>query len=465
VRATFFIPLVLLAIGNGLCEAALTKSPLGELRAELALATDEADKQAIIELTRRILDLAPSDAKIWEQLARTQFETKDTDRCSKTLDIWEKNAKPRPPVIDDIRGDVANAREQFKDAERYWRAFVAVQPKAGDTLDKIVDLFERRKAWRAGLEISNRAIAVKDTAGRRVLRARFYLRLRNWDAALADIHKANALDASDASVKTWLPKFEQLQKYLPRIKALDAVLAKPGDTAEPWLDRARLLVLSGQPDLALNDAIEAFDNRLPKQSMRARIQSGEALQDVGRSEDAAKMNVAHDLIRAEDHHVSEKALSSLWESDTRISQNPDKTEPLTERANVLRRLNQYVLALTDAQAALDIDPRNGPAHFESAHALDGLGRFSEALKHAVTATEINPNSAVSWYYRGILEAHQADFSAAIESQKRSLAVRESVVALREREKCERRLGRIREAEADSRRLSEIGNQSGESLSP
>jgi hypothetical protein len=40
----------------------------------------------------------------------------------------------------------------------------------------------------------------------------------------------------------------------------------------------------------------------------------------------------------------------------------------------------------------------------------------------------------------------------VESQSRSLGIRESSVALLEREKCERRLGKISEADADLRRI-------------
>jgi tetratricopeptide (TPR) repeat protein len=95
------------------------------------------------------------------------------------------------------------------------------------------------------------------------------------------------------------------------------------------------------------------------------------------------------------------------------------------------------------------------AHFEAAHALDALGRTKEAMSHISIATELDPNDPVMWYYRGLLEAQRADFAAAIQSQTRSLAIRESYVALLEREKCERRTGRIVEADADAARRNQL----------
>ena len=87
-----------------------------------------------------------------------------------------------------------------------------------------------------------------------------FLRLNNWDAAFADMAKANKMDATNPQVKEWLPEFERLQKFLPQIKALDAQIAKsPNDpgVAGLFLDRAHVLILAGRPLLAV-------DEKLPK---------------------------------------------------------------------------------------------------------------------------------------------------------------------------------------------------------
>jgi hypothetical protein len=68
---------------------------------------------------------------------------------------------------------------------------------------------------------------------------------------------------------------------------------------------------------------------------------------------------------------------------------------------------------------------------------------------------LDPRDPAIWYYRGLLEARRADFESAILFQSRSLAIRESNEALLEREKCERRTGRIAEAEADAQRRKQL----------
>src|SRR5206468_8194446 len=116
---------------------------------------------------------------------------------------------------------------------------------------------------------------------------------------------------------------ERLQKFLPRIKALDARIAKsPNDPAAAGLllDRARLFTLAGRPLLALDDAERAL--KLQPTSLRARIQTAEALLDVNRAEDAAKLEVGKDLLRGDDKHVSEQSLREVGTLDSRLLANP-----------------------------------------------------------------------------------------------------------------------------------------------
>ena len=131
------------------------------------------------------------------------------------------------------------------------------------------------------------------------------------------------MDATDPEVKEWLPQFERLQGFLPRIKELDAQTAKsPNDPAIAalLLERARIFTLAGRPLLALDDAQRAF--KLQPASMRARFQTAEALLDVDSVDDAAKLEVGRDLRRGEDKHVSEQVLRELSALDAKLLLNP-----------------------------------------------------------------------------------------------------------------------------------------------
>ncbi len=374
---------------------------VSQLRKQLAVAEDADDKPTIIELNRRIVAIVPSDSNAWENIAQGQFEIEDYDRLGETLKAWQKAVKRPPAAIEDFRGDLA--------------------------------------------------VKLKDS--RRVAHACVLLRLRQWDAAYAEMAKANKIDSTDAEVKKWLPQFERLGEFLPQIRTLDAQIKKSANDSALLLDRARLFTLAKRPLLALDDCERAM--KLQPASMRARIQTAEALFDVGQPDDAAKLQVSSKLARDKENQVSDQALRELGNEDTQIAQDPGNAEPLAARAKTLRDLRQLPLALADARAALAIDDKLAAAHFEAARDLDALDQSKEALVHAVKATELNPNDGEAWYYRGVLEAERADFPAAIESLTRSLKLGETLEALRKRENCQRRIGRIDNANADLKRIREL----------
>jgi len=429
---------------------------VSQLRKQLVVAEEADDKPAIIELNRRIVAIVPSDSNAWENIAQGQFEIEDYDRLGETLKAWQKAVKRPPAAIEDFRGDLAVKLKDYANAERHWLAFLARKPSPGNVAaiyDKLANLCADQSRWADCASYDAKAIAAEDSASRRVAHACVLLRLRQWDAAYAEMAKANKIDSTDAEVKKWLPQFERLGEFLPQIRTLDAQIKKSANDSALLLDRARLFTLAKRPLLALDDCERAM--KLQPASMRARIQTAEALFDVGQPDDAAKLQVSSKLARDKENQVSDQALRELGNEDTQIAQDPGNAEPLAARAKTLRDLRQLPLALADARAALAIDDKLAAAHFEAARDLDALDQSKEALVHAVKATELNPNDGEAWYYRGVLEAERADFPAAIESLTRSLKLGETLEALRKRENCQRRIGRIDNANADLKRIREL----------
>jgi tetratricopeptide (TPR) repeat protein len=426
---------------------------LAQLRAQLATAEEAEDKPAIVELSRRIVALTPNDVAAWERIARAQFDLKDFDRCAETLDAWQKAIKQPPAAIEDFRGDLAAKEKNYAEAERHWLAFLARKPSLDDAAamyDKLADLSVAQARWIENEKYRSQAIAAKDSPERRVAHATALLRLHRWDAALVEIQKANAIDSQNTGLKQWLPQFELLQQFLLSIKALDVEVEKSPDDIGPLLERAHLFTVAGQPLLALEDCEHAM--KLQPQSMRARVQAGEAMLDVKRNDDAAKLQISSILTREADTHVSEHKLKTLGQADAQVSREPKNAAPLAARAETLRYLHQYALALADARAALALDDKSVAAHIEAAENLDQLDQSKEALAHIIRATELDPNDSAAWFHRGNLEARRADYSAAIQSFTRSLEHGGSLEVLRAREKSERRIGQIEKADADLNRI-------------
>ena len=454
---TFAIAVLILLAGSVF--SATETAQLQQLREQLKNAQDAEDKPAIIELSQRIVAIAPSDSSTWDTLAQTQLASEELDGLQRTLNAWQKAFKKPPAAIEDFRAGLCFKRKDYPCAERHWLAFIATKPPRADiatNYDNLAELCATQSRWADHAAYRTKAITAQDTAARRVLRAVAYLRLHNWDAAYADMAKANKMDATDPQVKEWLPEFERLQKFLPQIKALDAQIAKLPNDGALLLERARVFILAGRPLLAINDAEHAF--KLQPASMRARIELAEALLDAGEADDAAKLEVDRYLRRGEDKHVNEQTLQELKTLDARLSANPRDADALVARGKILRQLRQFTLALADANAALTINDKSAAAHFEAAQDLNGLDRQKEALSHARLATELDPHDSNIWFFRGVLERQRADFAGAVASQTRSIEISESLGALSEREQCQRRIGKTAEADADQRRIQQMAPQ-------
>jgi tetratricopeptide (TPR) repeat protein len=451
---TFAIAVLILLAGSVF---GATKAPeLQQLRDQLKKAQEAEDKPAIIELGQRIIAIAPNDSNTWDTLAQTQLESEDLDGLERTLDQWQKAFRRPPAAIEDFRAGLCFKQKDYQCAEQHWLAFIATKPPRADVAtnyDNLAELCAAQSRWADHAAYRTKAIAAQDTAARRVLRAVAFLRLHNWDAAYADMAKANKMDATNPQVKEWLPEFERLQKFLLQIKPLDAQIAKSPNDVALLLERTRVLILAGRLLLAIDDGERAF--KLQPSSMCARIELAEALLDAGQPENAAKLDVDRYLRRGEDKHVSDAALRELGTLDARLSVNPKDADALVARAKILSDLRQFTLALADANAALAINDKSAAAHFEAAQDLDGLDRQKEALLHARIATELDPHDSKMWFFRGVLERQRADFAGAVSSQTRSIQISESLVALGEREQCERRIGKTAEADADLRRIQEL----------
>jgi tetratricopeptide (TPR) repeat protein len=429
---------------------------LAQLRAQVAAAEEVEDKAAVVELSRRIVALQPNNLDAWERIARTQFDLKDFDRCAQTLDAWQKAIRPPPPAIEDFRGDLAVEAKNYAEAERRWLAFLARKPSAADAAsmyDKLADLAAVQARWIDHEKYRAKAIAAEDSIARRIAHAAALLRLHQWESAYAEIDKANRIDSSDAEVKKWLPQFERLKFFLPEIQAVDARLAKSPDDVDLLLERARLFARADRPLLALDDGERAM--KLTPASMRARIQTGDALLKLNRADDAARLQVSAQLVRAKDGYLSYDILAALRDEDARITQNANDADAFSARAKTLFDLKQFALALNDAQSALKIDNRNAAAHIEAARVLGELDQTKDALVEITKATELNPNDSAAWFHRGSLEARRADYVAAIESFTRSLEHGEWIEALRAREKAERRIGQTDKADADLNRIRQL----------
>src|SRR5215470_2500009 len=126
----FAIAVLIMLTGSAF--AAKEAPQLQQLRDQLKKAQDAEDKPSIIELSERIVVIAPNDSNTWDTLAQTQLESEELDGLERTLDAWQKAFKKPPAAIEDFRAELCFKRKDYQCAEEHWLAFIATKPPRAD---------------------------------------------------------------------------------------------------------------------------------------------------------------------------------------------------------------------------------------------------------------------------------------------------------------------------------------------
>jgi tetratricopeptide (TPR) repeat protein len=406
--------------------------------------------ESALPVARRLIQLQPQDSRVWRRLVEAQIGLHDLDGAKQTLADWRNSVQPTPSRTDEYEGDIAREEHDFPRALEAWRKAAVAQPKWKRVFEKIAAVEQSQQHWNEAIESWTGALKAKDNATARINRAVCQRRLRHWDDAFLDLHHAQKLAADDPDVQHWSKTFENIGKFLDEIRELDAKLAAlPGDIGLLG-DRALLMLRSSDPELALDDAETAV--RLAPWAMRPRLFQAIALIALQRAKECERLSIRQPL-RLET--LTSDFLETMSRLDSAISVEPKNADHFAARAWQLNEIGQPLLALQDAEIAVRLDPKSAGAAAELSYALTKLDRRDEAFAKIKEATELDPNLASAWQYRGELEMQRGNNVAAIDSLSRALAIQQTVAVLQKREECYRRVGLFARAEEDHRALIEL----------
>ena len=267
----------------------------------------------------------------------------------------------------DLAARVAEAIKRHQsgsldEAERLYRAALAVEPAQFDALHMLGILESQRGRFAEGAKLVADALKIDPgSAEAHSNYGRILAALGRREEALAAFDQAVAINP-------------HLGVALLNRGALLRELGRAGEALAAY-DRA-LAVSPGQPEILFNRA--------------------NALMDLGRSEEA---------------------LAAL---DAVIATAPRRVDVRVARANVLGGLRRHAEALAALDAALAVDPKNVVALANRGVVLATLGRRDEALAALNAAIEIDPRYANAYYSRGRLMMKEglprnatADFATAL----------------------------------------------------
>lgn len=442
--------LLVLALATNGCRRTISGEEK-EARGQLRRALQNHSFAQAVPLARRVLQFAPNDNGAWARLAQAQTGLGDRTGLRQTLAAWQRTVKRTSGKFDEYRGDLALADGRRAEALAAWTKSVARKDRKARVFMKIAHLQQLDAHWREANMAWSEALQLQESSRALTNRAISRRHLHDWDAAMADLHRAAELSPNEPRVRQQAALFARLAKFLAEVRELDKQLATLPNDAGLLADRALLFLRAQDPELALDDATHAA--RVAPDSVCPKLFIVLAQLALGRAIEAANLPVLNSIRLAA---LSPEFIQTISRLDAEIIVEPKNAELRVGRAWQLNEIGQPALALEDAERASELDPKSAGACAEASYALAKLERESEAYDRIKRATELDPNFSTAWQYRGELEMRGSDYLAAIESLTHALTINRTAAALAKREECYRKLGLLAKAEDDRKALEEIG---------
>ena len=251
-------------------------------------------------------------------------------------------------------------------------------------------------------------------------------------------------------MQEWSQRFERLGKFLDEIRELDTSISSSPADFTLLGDRALAFLRAGDPELALSDAEQA--RKLAIWAIRPKLLQAIALIDLNRANEGADLLVRNS-IRLE--QLSAENLEAFRRLDGQIAVERTNADLFVSRAWQLNEIGQPELAQEDAETALTLDKKSAGALAELSYALMKLGQSDEALTRIKLATDLDPQLAVAWQYRGEVEMARGETVSAIDSLTHALQLNQTAIALRKRAECYRKIGYNDRAEEDLHALEDL----------
>lgn len=440
--------LALLVVATPACHRVSEEEKALRAQAHDALRAQQYAQAA--DRARRALELSPKDGGNWDRLTQANFGLRDSAAVHRSLTGWRTAVHKPSAKLEEYTGDLALLEHDPALARQAWLKAVAIDRKNVRVYEKIARLEHDQHNWSEENRAWTASLHVRDDANVRLSRALCLRHLHQWEEAFADLRKAQQLKPADAEVQAAAKLFARLEKLLGDIREVEARLVLSPQDPGLLGDRALLFLRCQDPELALEDSEAAL--KIAPWAVRPKLFAAIALIDLGRSAECEKLNVLT-FLRLD--ALTPELIETIARLDSEISVEQTNPDLFVTRAWHLNDINQPALALEDAATAARLDPKSGGAAAESGYALMKLGRGDEAFERIKQATETDPNAATAWQYRGELEMARSDFTGAVESFTRALAINQTAVSLEKREECYRRIGLLAKADEDRRALEQI----------
>ena len=447
-RAVLLV-LALTALAFPACERPSTRE-VKALSAELDRAQRHRDFGNAESVAREILKRAPHHDGAWAALVEARLQMNDLSGAEKIISEWRAAERQPETELEEATGDAALARQDEQEAILHWQKALGRDPKNERVLRKIAELEHVHRHWIEEDAAWSRLIKTRDSADARLKRAIARRQLHRWEDAFGDLQRARLLAPDNAQVEEWSQRFERLGKFLDEVRELDTSISSSPADFTLLGDRALAFLRADDPELALDDAERA--RKLAIWAIRPKLLQAIALVELNRANEGADLLVRNS-IRLE--QLSAENLEAFRRLDGQIAVERTNADLFVSRAWQLNEIGQPELAQEDAETALTLDKKSAGALAELSYALMKLGQSDEALTRIKLATDLDPQLAIAWQYRGEIEMARGETVSAIDSLTHALQLNQTAIALRKRAECYRKIGYNDRAEEDLHALEDL----------
>ncbi|CAH1906046.1 Lipoprotein [Candidatus Nitrotoga sp. HW29] len=194
-------------------------------------------------------------------------------------------------------------------------------------------------------------------------------------------------------------------------------------------DLAKTLLMQGKFQVILDDIKQTPGE---KESAEISISRGNAYLALGKNQEAKESfeHVLKDqpgfpeaLIGLARHSITEKNIDAATSfSEQAVTQNPQNTDVLLFKGDLLRAQGKIELALAAYDQVLKLQPDNNSAHINKAFLEIGTGKFDAAKTDIDAARKTTPNNLIVIYAQALLDFRQGKNTAALEALQKVLSV-------------------------------------------
>lgn len=383
-----------------------------DLKSQLEAANDARDRQAIAEIHRRLFAAKPNDVDVLKGLIRAELNLGDSDAARVLIASLEQSVAADDVDLLELQGDLLRRDQKFDEASRAWQDALQVDPDNTDLLAKLATHYlYQEKNPAAAATYFKKLLPLRKTSGDHIQVGKVAIAMRDWTVLIERTTALKTKFATDSAAKKQIPAFERIIDATMRISELDAREKAQEDPVPVILERARFLLDSGFPELALNDARRAL--KLKPHAVHVRLHYAAAAGRIG--EDIDKISAwGINAYRFRRSAPSVKFLDRLAELDALVFDDPDHIEALADRAQLLYENEYYELARVDAEHVQNLDSDHVQALRVLALLAVKNGYFGKAVKLVDKANALAPDDLLVLDAASYIHSRQGNFQRTIQ---------------------------------------------------